>query len=35
MPKAYAKIVVNIIKAIWDAVPRGFTVGIKFNSIDY
>ncbi|KAM0203162.1 hypothetical protein ACHAQI_010568 [Fusarium lateritium] len=34
-PRARAKIVVDIIKAIRDAVPRSFTVGIKFNSVDH
>ncbi|KAH7227134.1 uncharacterized protein BKA55DRAFT_599160 [Fusarium redolens] len=34
-PKARAKIVVDIIKAIRDAVPKSFTVGIKFNSVDH
>ncbi|EXM15802.1 NADH:flavin oxidoreductase/NADH oxidase, N-terminal [Fusarium oxysporum f. sp. vasinfectum] len=32
---ARAKIVVDIIKAIRLAVPSGFTVGIKFNSVDH
>jgi 2,4-dienoyl-CoA reductase-like NADH-dependent reductase (Old Yellow Enzyme family) len=32
---ARAKIVVDIIKAIRKAVPRSFTVGIKFNSVDH
>ncbi|KAF5647851.1 NADH:flavin oxidoreductase NADH oxidase [Fusarium tjaetaba] len=31
-PKARAKIVVDIIEDIRNAVPKGFTVGIKFNS---
>ncbi|KAM0312218.1 hypothetical protein ACHAPQ_012269, partial [Fusarium lateritium] len=33
--RARAKIVVDIIKVIRDAVPRSFTVGIKFNSVDH
>jgi 2,4-dienoyl-CoA reductase-like NADH-dependent reductase (Old Yellow Enzyme family) len=33
--RARAKIVVDIIEAIRDAVPKSFTVGIKFNSVDH
>ncbi|SPJ93228.1 related to NADH oxidase [Fusarium torulosum] len=32
---ARAKVVVDIIEAIRDAVPKSFTVGIKFNSVDH
>jgi len=34
-PEARAKVVVEIIKAIRDEVPKGFCVGIKLNSADY
>jgi 2,4-dienoyl-CoA reductase-like NADH-dependent reductase (Old Yellow Enzyme family) len=34
-PAGRAKIVVETIKAIRAAVPPGFTVGIKFNSVDH
>jgi 2,4-dienoyl-CoA reductase-like NADH-dependent reductase (Old Yellow Enzyme family) len=34
-PVKRAKIVVDIIKAVRDATPAGFTVGMKFNSVDH
>jgi 2,4-dienoyl-CoA reductase-like NADH-dependent reductase (Old Yellow Enzyme family) len=34
-PKARAKIVVDIIKAVREAVPKTFCVGIKLNSADF
>ncbi|KAK7421202.1 hypothetical protein QQX98_002332 [Neonectria punicea] len=34
-PAARAKIVVEVIEAIRAAVPAGFSVGIKFNSVDH
>lgn len=34
-PVKRAKIVVDIIKAVRDATPAGFTVGIKLNSVDH
>lgn len=34
-PAARAKIVVDIIKAMREATPKGFTVGIKLNSADH
>ncbi|KAM0262782.1 hypothetical protein ACHAQJ_001576 [Trichoderma viride] len=34
-PKARAKIVVDIIKAVREAVPKSFCVGIKLNSADF
>jgi len=34
-PAARAKIVVDIIKAIREAVPPSFSVGVKFNSVDH
>lgn len=30
-----AKIVVDIVKAMREATPKGFTIGIKFNSVDH
>ncbi|KAL3954966.1 hypothetical protein ACCO45_010529 [Purpureocillium lilacinum] len=34
-PRRRARIVVEIIKAIREQVPKGFAVGLKFNSVDH
>lgn len=30
-----AKIIVDVVKAMREATPKGFTIGIKFNSVDH
>lgn len=33
--KKRAKIIVDVVKAMREATPKGFTIGIKFNSVDH